>query len=65
MKMIMSLQRYTAIKIFFSIEKEKISQMTKPFCPICEIFYGWAERIRTSGMLESESSALPLGDSPI
>jgi hypothetical protein len=30
-----------------------------------QLLFGWAGRIRTFGMLESESSALPLGDSPI
>ena len=27
--------------------------------------YGWGRRIRTFGMTESESVALPLGDTPI
>jgi hypothetical protein len=33
---------------------------------MCSLYYyiGWGERIRTFGMLESESSALPLGDTP-
>ena len=31
----------------------------------CPIFYGWGAGIRTPEMSESESDALPLGDTPI
>ena len=36
----------------------------RAFC-ILMILFGWGKRIRTFGMPESESGALPLGDTPI
>ena len=50
-------------KIFFPHIKIFIRQKEKVLKN--QYFFGWGERIRTFGMTESESVALPLGDTPL
>lgn len=42
-----------------------IKIVKRPQYSYTEVFFGWGKRIRTFGMAESESAALPLGYTPI
>lgn len=47
------------------VKREKYKKKRQSSFENCRFFRGWGRWIRTTGMADSESAALPLGDTPL